>query len=174
MPWNSEVSSTLAVHPSGFQYALRILIGCGIVWCLLHWFHHHNPLWAIISVITVSEPDLSAALAAFNSRIVNTLVGCAVGVSLLYLLGPSSWSILLGITTSVLICTHLLRVPGSWRVSPITVAIVMTPSVLGGLPSAGLAASIERTEDVLLGCAVALFVTFAANLIRRAISQAGS
>ena len=39
---------------------------------------------------------------------------------------------LLGIIVSVILCTHFIRVPGSWRVAPITVAILMTPSVLGG------------------------------------------
>jgi hypothetical protein len=42
---------------------------------------------------------------AFNSRVANTLIGCAVGLLVLYLLGPSFWSILLGIIVSVFICT---------------------------------------------------------------------
>jgi uncharacterized membrane protein YccC len=113
---------------------------------------------------------------AFNSRIVNTLIGCAVGLSFLYLLGPSFWSILLGIIVSVIICTTLIRVPGSWRVAPITVAIIMNPSVLGGGGgrAAGLATSIERTEEVLLGSAVALLVTYVASLIQRLIRHSVS
>jgi uncharacterized membrane protein YccC len=154
-------------QPSGMQYALRILVGCMIVWFILQHLNHRNPLWALISVITVTEPELSAAFLAFKSRIVNTLVGCAVGLSFLYLLGPSYWSILLGIVVSVIVCTSLIRVPGSWRVAPVTVAILMTPSVLGGGRAAGLAAAIDRTEEVLLGSAVALLITYVASLIRR-------
>jgi uncharacterized membrane protein YccC len=154
-------------QPSGLQYAVRILIGCVIVWFVLHRINHPNSLWALISVIIVTEPELSAAFLAFNSRIVNTLIGCAVGLSLLYLLGPSYWSILLGIIVSVIICTNLIRVPGSWRVAPVTVAILMTPSVLGGGRSAGLAVAIDRTEEVLLGSAVALLITYVASLIQR-------
>src|SRR6266853_5669092 len=112
-------------QPSGVQYAARILIGCVIVWFVLQRVNHPNPLWALISVIIVTEPELSAAFLAFNSRIVNTLVGCAVGLSFLYLLGPYDWSILLGIIVSVVICTSFIRVPGSWRVAPITVAVLM-------------------------------------------------
>jgi hypothetical protein len=75
------------------------------VWFVLNRTNRHNPLWALISVITVTEPELSAAFLAFNSRVANTLIGCAVGLLVLYLLGPSFWSILLGIIVSVFICT---------------------------------------------------------------------
>jgi uncharacterized membrane protein YccC len=159
---------------SGLQYAVRILIGCVIAWFVLDRIHHPNPLWALISVIIVTEPELSAAFLAFNSRIANTLVGCAVGLSFLYLLGPSHWSILLGIIVSVILCTHFIRVPGSWRVAPVTVAILMTPSVLGGGRAAGLAVAIDRTVEVLLGSAVALLITYAASLIQRLIRNAVS
>lgn len=165
----ADTPPSAAPQPSGLQYSIRILIGCVIVWFVLGRINHPNPLWALISVIIVTEPELSAAFLAFNSRIVNTLIGCAVGLSFLYLLGPSYWSILLGITVSVIVCTSFIRVPGSWRVAPVTVAILMTPSVLGGGRAAGLTAAIDRTEEVLLGSAVALLITYLASLIQRLI-----
>ena len=128
-------------QPSGLQYALRILAGCVIVWFVFDRVNRPNPLWALISVVIVTEPELSAAFLAFNSRIVNTFIGCAVGLSFLYLLGPSHWSVLFGIVVSVIICTSFIRVPGSWRVAPVTVAILMTPSVLGSGRTAGGASS---------------------------------
>ncbi len=171
MTFRTESLSGTAIQPSGLQYAVRILIGCVIVWFVLDRINHHNPLWAVISIIVATEPELSAALMAFNSRIVNTFIGCAVGLAFLYLLGPSFGSILLGIVASVLICTFLIRVPGSWRIAPVTVAIVMTPSVLGGSRSVGLAAAIERTEEVLLGSGVALLITLASFSIQRQIAH---
>jgi uncharacterized membrane protein YccC len=168
----AETPAPTAPQPSGLQYAIRILIGCVVVWFVLQHTNRRNPLWALISVITVTEPELSAAFLAFNSRIVNTLIGCAVGLSVLYLLGPSFWSILLGVIVSVFLCTSLIRVPGSWRVAPVTVAIVMTNGVIGGAPTAGLAAAVERTEEVLLGSATALLITYVATFIQRAIRRA--
>jgi uncharacterized membrane protein YccC len=167
MASKTESLSAMPVQPSGWQYAVRILIGCVIVWFVLQRIHHPNPLWALISVIIVTEPELSAAFLAFNSRIVNTLIGCAVGLSFLYLLGPSYWSILLGIVVSVILCTHFIRVPGSWRVAPVTAAILMTPSVLGAGRDTGLAVAIDRTEEVLLGSGAALLVTYIASVIQR-------
>src|SRR6267378_1835827 len=171
MASKTESLSATPVQPSGWQYAVRILIGCVIVRFVLQRIHHPNPLWALISVINVTEPELSAAFLAFNSRLVNTLIGCAVGLSFLYLLGPSYWSILLGIIVSVILCTHFIRVPGSWRVAPVTVAILMTPTVLGGGREAGLAVAIDRTEEVLLGSAAALLITYVAYLLRRLIRR---
>jgi uncharacterized membrane protein YccC len=164
-----ETPAPAVPQPSGLQYAVRILIGCVIVLFVLQRIHHSNPLWALISVIIVTEPELSAAFLAFKSRLANTLIGCAVGLSFLYLLGPSHWSILLGIIVSVILCTHFIRVPGSWRVAPVTVAVLMTPSVLGGGRAAGLVVAIDRTEEVLLGSAVALLITYIASLIQRII-----
>lgn len=171
MASKTESLSTTPVQPSGWQYAVRILIGCILVWFVLKLIHHTNPLWALISVITVTEPELGAAFLAFNSRMANTLIGCAVGLSFLYLLGPSYWSILLGIIVSVILCTHYIRVPGSWRVAPVTVAILMTPSVLGAGRDAGLAVAIDRTEEVLLGSAAALLITYVASVIQRFIRR---
>ena len=171
MSSKTETLPAATTQPSGFQYAVRILVGCIIVWFVLDRINHHNPLWAVISIIVATEPELSAALMAFNSRIVNTFIGCAVGLGFLYLLGPSFGSILLGIVASVLICTHLIRVPGSWRIAPVTVAIVMTPSVLGSSRAVGLAAAIERTEEVLLGSGVALLINLVSFAIQRQISR---
>jgi uncharacterized membrane protein YccC len=171
MASKTESLSATPDQPSGWQYAVRILMGCVIVWFVLKLIHHTNPLWALISVITVTEPELSAAFLAFNSRMANTLIGCAVGLSFLYLLGPSYWSILLGIIVSVILCTHFIRVPGSWRVAPVTVAILMTPSVLGGGRAAGFAVAIDRTEEVLLGSAAALLITYVAFVIQRFIRR---
>jgi uncharacterized membrane protein YccC len=174
MASKTDSLSVTPVQPSGLQFAVRILIGCVIVWFVLDRTNHHNPLWAVISIIVATEPELSAALMAFNSRIVNTFIGCAVGLAILYLLGPSFGSILLGIVASVLICTHLIRVPGSWRIAPVTVAIVMTPSVLGGSRAVGLAAAIERTEEVLLGSGVALLITLVSFALQRQIARKSS
>jgi uncharacterized membrane protein YccC len=167
-----ETPKATVAQASGLAYSFRILLGCVIVWFVLDRLAHHSPLWALISVIIVTEPELSAALQAFYSRVVNTLIGCSIGILLLYLFGSAPGWVLLGITISVFVCTQWIHVPGSWRVAPVTVAIVMTPAILGGGRSASLSTAIERTEEVLLGCAVALLVTLAANWIRKTASRA--
>jgi uncharacterized membrane protein YccC len=169
MATSTDSSLASVPQPSGLQYAFRIFVGCVIVWFVLDRLAHHNPLWALISVIIATEPEISAALQAFNSRVLNTLIGCAIGLLFLYLLGPAPIWVLLGITASIFLCTHLIRVPGSWRVAPVTVAIVMTPSFLGAGKSASLSTAIDRTIEVLLGCMVALLITFVASQMQKVL-----
>ena len=154
-------------QPSSWQYVLRIVAGCALLWLIFHRWGHSELLWAIISVIIVTEPELSAALLAFNTRIINTLIGCAVAFPLLYFLGPHFLSILLGISVSVFISAQLIKAPGSWRVAPVTVAIVMTPGVLEASRSASFKTAIDRTVEVVIGSVVALLITFVSALIKR-------
>jgi fusaric acid resistance family protein len=109
---------TTTALPSGIGYAIRILIGTTIVWLALARIKNVDPLWAIISVVIVSEPELQTAMLAFKSRTANTLIGCAVGLLFLFVLGPAVWSILLAMAVSVVICTSFIRVPLSWRDCP--------------------------------------------------------
>jgi uncharacterized membrane protein YccC len=157
--------------PAAWQYAVRILLGCGVAWYSLHFAGIYNPLWALVSVIVVTEPEPNAAWMAFLSRIINTMIGAAIGLPLLYLFGPKFWSVLLGVTISVLVSTQLTKVPGSWRVAPITVAIVMTPSVLAASRISGLSTARDRTIEVLVGSAVALVITLCTSFIEARISR---
>jgi uncharacterized membrane protein YccC len=155
------------VAPSAIGYAIRILVGTTIVWLALYHINGVYPLWAVISVVVVSEPELETAVLAFKSRVANTLIGCAVGLIFLLVLGPAVWSILLAMAVAVVICTSFIRVPGSWRISPITVALVMTPSVLSHSVSAGLSIALRRTGEVLFGSAVAICVSLAGSKLHR-------
>lgn len=153
--------------PSGLGYALRILVGTTLVWLALYHIRGVDPLWAIISVVVVSEPDLVVAVLAFKSRVANTLIGSAVGLIFLFVLGPAIWSTLLAMAASVVICTSLIHVPLSWRIAPITVALVMMPSVLDHSVSAGLSIALSRTGEVLLGSAVAVCVSLIGSELHR-------
>jgi uncharacterized membrane protein YccC len=160
-------SGAPAGAPSGIGYAVRILAGTTIVWLALYHFKGIDPLWAIISVVVVSEPELGPAVLAFKSRVANTVIGCAVGLLFLFVVGPADWSILLAMAVSVLICTSFIHVPISWRIAPITVALVMKPSVLSHSVSAGIPVALHRTGEVLFGSAVAVCVSLVGAKLRR-------
>ena len=160
---------------AGFQLALRILIGSGLVWLLIRSLGHHDPLWAMISVVIVSDAQLDATVKAFRFRAVNTIIGCAVGLGFLYVLGPASWSILLAMAAAVLISTSSVYTINAWRIAPVTVVLVMMPGVLQSSRVASTPIAIKRTEDVLLGSAVAVIVSWifylAALARRRTVTQ---
>jgi uncharacterized membrane protein YccC len=150
---------------TGAQYALRILVGSMVAWLLLHSVGHHDPLWAIISVVIVSEPELRHAVVAFRWRVINTVVGCAVGVLFMWATGPQIWSILLAMVTCVLLCTWVIDAPTGWRIGPISTAIVMTPGVLRHSEHMGMEEALLRTSAVLAGSAIAVIVAWFLDVV---------
>jgi uncharacterized membrane protein YgaE (UPF0421/DUF939 family) len=114
----------------------------------------------MISVVVVSEPEFESSLTVFKSRVLNTLIGCAAGLLCLYLLGPAIWSVVFGVAISVIICANFVRIPGSWKIAPITVLIVMTPGVLAHSTSGDIRVGLRRTGQVLFGGIVAVIVAY--------------
>jgi len=168
----SAVSSPLpaarTVQIAGMQLAIRILVGAGIVWLVVRSFGHHDPLWAMISVVIVSDVELDATVKAFRARALNTMIGCGVGLTFLYVFGTASWSILLAMAVAVLISTSTIYTINAWRIAPVSVVIVMMPGVLQGSRVAGTPIAITRTVEVLLGSAVAVIVSWVFFVVARA------
>lgn len=150
---------------TGAQYAIRILIGSLVAWLALYSVGHRDPLWAIISVIMVSEPDLRNAVMAFRWRVTNTLIGCGVGVLFLWAAGPSVWSILGAIVACVLFCTWVLDAPTGWRIGPISTSIVMVPGVLRHTEVRGITDALMRTSAVLAGSAIAVIISWLLDVV---------
>jgi hypothetical protein len=67
----------------------------------------------------------------------------------------------------VIISSDLVQVPISWRIAPITTAIVMTPAYLSHSAHAGLTAALQRTGEVVVGSVVAVAVSVASAAVMR-------
>jgi uncharacterized membrane protein YccC len=100
------------------------------------------------------------ALSTFNGRIVNTLLGCAVGL-MFVALGHTDWQLPFAMALTVLLSSYLVRVPTMWRQAPITAAIV----IAGGLQHHDKVSAMElgarRVGEVLFGCVVGIAVAWA-------------
>jgi uncharacterized membrane protein YccC len=152
---------------SGLRYAVRVLISGVIVWFLLGVVAHVDPLWGLISSVVVTDVKVQSALDNFVSRMLNTLIGCGTGLVFLKLFGASAWVVLLAMALSVILSADVVRVPITWRIAPITVAIVMTSAYVSHSPHAALTAALERTGDVVVGSAVAVAVSVATGGLLR-------
>ena len=89
----------------GLHYAVRICIGATLLWILLRKVGDTHAIWAIISLIIVTEPNVKTALTTFKSRIYNTLIGCGVGLIFLLIAGPKDWVLPVALTATVIIST---------------------------------------------------------------------
>ena len=63
----------------GVHYAV-IFVATAILWFLVHKMAQTNPVWAISSMVATSDPAMKQAVLILRSRVVNTLVGCIVGL----------------------------------------------------------------------------------------------
>jgi hypothetical protein len=64
----------------GVRFAANVFIVSIIVWIGVRFLLHADPIWAIESMIASSEPVVKKGVKFFRSRLVNTLVGSAVGL----------------------------------------------------------------------------------------------
>src|SRR5262245_22500281 len=149
-------------HPDvmGLHYAVRIFIGTTAVWLLLRFVGDADPIWAVISVIVVTEPQLQTAWQTIGSRIANTLIGCTTGLVFLLLAGPEIWVLPVALTVTVLVCTDVVRLSSSWRLAPATAALILASGIAEQSRVGGAKIALHRTGEVVLGCATAFLITW--------------
>src|SRR5215470_2700518 len=98
----------------GVRFALNVFIGTTALWVLLKLFADTNPLWAIASMVAASEPVVQNALRMFRARIINVLVGSAVGLTVLVMGGASEWKLPLAMSIAVLVSSYVVRIQTMW------------------------------------------------------------
>jgi len=151
--------SYFSIQSKEISFALRILIGCTIVWFTLDYFHDAKKIWAIISVITVSDPNFNAARENAKARLLNTLMGCILGLLFIYLFGIGFWQLMIAVTVSVIFSTSFKKYPSSWKLAPVTVVILMIPPLSGSETiKDAMSIALNRTGEVLYGSLVAFLL----------------
>src|SRR5262245_26640142 len=146
--------SVLIRHDAiGLHYAVRICIGTTAVWLLLRSLGDADAdaIWAVISVIVATEPQMQTAVFAFMSRIVNTVIGCTIGLTFLLVAGPEVWVLPLALTVTVLVCTYLVRLSSSWRLAPATAAIIIASGVVEQSRISGAEVALHRAGGSPIG-----------------------
>ena len=143
----------------GVHYAVSIFIATTVLWILLQKYGNANPIWAISSMIATSDPQMKQALRMFGSRIVNALLGCAVGL-LFVALGRTDWQLPLAMAVTVLLSSYIVRIPTMWRQAPITAAIVIASGLQHHDKFAGMEQGLQRVGEVLFGCVVGIGVAW--------------
>lgn len=93
-----------------------------------------------------------------RGRILNALLGCAVGLLFLVVGSSEEWKLPFAMAAAVLLTSYVVRVPVMWRQAPITAAIVIAGGVTHSKLS-GVEAGLERVGEVILGCVVGVLVS---------------
>ncbi len=145
-----------SLNNKSFIFALRIFIGCIIVWFSLYYQSDSHKIWAIISMIMVTDPDIDSLHSATISRIINTIFGCGIGLIAMSIAGASIVTLLIAIISSIVISSSFKRFPASWKLAPVAAAMVMAPSISDGVPlSLSMLVGLQRTAEIFFGALVA-------------------
>lgn len=139
----------------GVRYAANVFVATTVLWIAVKVWGDANPIWAISSMVATSDPQLKQSVATFRGRLINTLVGSAIGL-LFIAVGRTDWELPTALALTVLVSSYLVRVPTMWRQAPITAAIVVAGSMhthdkLGALERGG-----ARVGEVIFGCLVGI------------------
>jgi uncharacterized membrane protein YccC len=149
-------------EPTGLRYALRIATGMVVVWSAFRAFGATYPIWAMISVVMVSEIEPHASYLATRGRIAHTTAGCAVGLIFMALAGTGIWQLCAASVVASLVSFYLVHLGGNWRTAPAATVIVMATGIQHFSKYAGYQAAVERAVEVLGGSIIALVVTWGA------------
>ena len=144
----------------GVRFAVNVFLASAILWYLLRHVAETNPIWSIASMIAASEPQVKEAERMFRSRMINVLVGCAVGLLFVLVGGASDWTLPLALAVTVLISSYVIRIQTMWRQAPITAAIVISTGLTDHSKVSGVEHGLHKVGEVLLGCMMGLLVSW--------------
>jgi uncharacterized membrane protein YccC len=143
----------------GVHFAANIFVAATVVWLLLR-TAAVDPIWAISAMVAVSDPQIHEAYATFRGRIVNSLIGCGIGLLVLGVGGAHPWKLPFAMALAVLISSYVVGIQNMWRQAPITAALVIAAGLSHHSKLTGLEVGMRRVAEVLLGCVVGLVVTW--------------
>jgi len=155
----------LSHDPTGLRFAVNVFIAATIVWYVLERIADVNAIWAIASMVAACDPKVDEAARLFRARIINVLVGCAVGFAVLSVGHPNHWKIPLALSLAVLVSTYLVRIPTMWRQAPITAAIVIAAGLTSQSKVSGMEHGLHKVAEVIFGCTVGWAVSVAMSRV---------
>jgi uncharacterized membrane protein YccC len=142
----------------GVHYAVSIFIATAVLWVSVHHLAKSNPIWAISSMVATSDPLMKQAVVIFRARLINTLIGCAVGLLFIVLGGSRLITLPVAMAVTVLLSSYVVRIPTMWRQGPITAAFVIAAGLQHHSRINSFQAGLGRVSEVLFGCLIGLLV----------------
>jgi len=132
--------------------------------------HFEGVTWAVISAVLALQPGLQQSVVTSVVRILANTVGATVGLAVGELLGTGEWQLILAIAIVVPTC-ELLRLNLALRTACVAAIIVLT--VGGGLGGHlhVVSTGAERFTATVAGCAMALLLQLATDLLRKALPR---
>ena len=156
----------------GVHYAVSLFIATTALWIIVKEIGDANPIWAISSMVATSDPQVKQAMSTLRGRVLNTLLGCAVGLIFVWL-GRTEWQLPFAMATTVILSSYFIRIPAMWRQAPITAAIVIAGGLQHHQKLTAMEQGLHRVSEVLLGCFVGIVVAWSLSKLWPLRERAG-
>jgi uncharacterized membrane protein YgaE (UPF0421/DUF939 family) len=164
----SWLERRLGIDPGprlGVSFVARTTGAAAATLLLCRWIGLDNPVWAVVSSVVVILPEVRASVSNAAVRVVANLAGAGTGLGISLIGLPSLPSLAVGLPATALLC-RLLGIDPAARTACVALVIVLLKDPLDVRMS-----SETRVRLVVLGCAVALFVTVVASQIEEAVAR---
>ena len=92
---------------AGLHFSANIFVATTLLWLILRTIAGLNPIWAISSMIAASDPVVKTAMKTFRGRIVNSLLGCAVGMLVLVVGGSNEWKLPIALSLAAFLSAYV-------------------------------------------------------------------
>jgi uncharacterized membrane protein YccC len=149
----------------GIHYAVSIFFATAVLWLVVHKMAKSNPIWAISSMVATSDPLMKQAIMFLRSRLINTLVGCGVGLLFIAVGGEKLIMLPIAMAVTVLLSSYVVRVQTMWRQAPISAAFVISAGLEYHSRKHGFVAGVGRMSEVLFGCVVGVVVAWLVSVL---------
>jgi uncharacterized membrane protein YccC len=163
-------------HQGGiaWRFTANVFVGTTIVWLVIRAFEDVSPIWAIAAMVASTDPQMDKARRMIRSRVINVLVGAAVGLAFMVLSGARPWALPIALAATVLISSYLVRIPTMWRQAPITAALVIASGLSQQSVSAGMKVGLLKVAEVIFGCAVGVGISWVVSSLWPLPDEAGA
>lgn len=145
---------------TAWRFAANVFVGSTFIWVVLRELEGVSPIWAIAAMVASTDPQIEVARRMVRSRMVNVLVGAAVGLVFLFVAGSTEWSLPIALAATVLISSYFVRIPTMWRQAPITAALIIASGLSQQSTTAGARMGLLKVAEVLFGCIVGVAVSW--------------
>ena len=163
----------ITFRPNGFEalaFSIRSAVAGTLAYELYSLLGVPGVAWATITALIVMQPTLLTSMRASSVRCMANIVGAFAGGICAFVFGHSMGSCMAGIMLTGLLCHYFhldASVPSAYAACAIVILTVLNEPVWYG--------SLERVAAVVIGCAMALLVSYMMDLlIKRQTNQTHS
>jgi uncharacterized membrane protein YccC len=150
------IADAAARYGSEWRMVVRALVAASLSLVIADWLGLPQSYWAVITTLIIVQGSLGGTLGAGLDRIVGTLAGAALGIAAALARGFWPLPEIMLLVLAVAPVALLAAIRPSFRVAPVTAAIVLLAS--SGTVSP-IAAALYRVVEIGLGTVVGIVVS---------------